>query len=672
MTSDTTPASAGKGSGDRMGRKRVVIEGVEPEIDCGRFPIKRIAGERVEVGADAFTDGHDVLDCRLLFRHESEPEWSETPMGPQVNDRWRGAFTVEELGRYLYTLIAWVDPFKTWRRDLEKRVAAGQDVSIDLSIGARWIDEAADRAREAGRKSEARVLSGLSFDLGRAEGDPEGRLALALDAELAGLMDRHADRAHATWYGRELGVVVDRERARFGAWYEFFPRSCGPAGRHGTFRDAEERLRYAAGMNFDVVYLPPIHPIGHTKRKGRNNAVEAEPGEIGSPWAIGSEEGGHKSIHPDLGTPEDFRWFVARARELGLETALDVAFQCSPDHPYVREHPEWFKKRPDGSIQYAENPPKKYEDIYPFDFETEDWEALWAELKSVFDHWIGFGVRIFRVDNPHTKPFAFWEWLIGEIKREHPDVLFLSEAFTRPKIMYRLAKLGFSQSYTYFAWRNDKWELAEYFTELTRTRVREFFRPNVWPNTPDILTERLRTGGRPMYVERLILAATLSASYGIYGPAYELLEDRPLKEGSEEYWDSEKYQLREWDTARPDSLAELIALLNRIRRENPALHSNGSLVFHPTDNDQVLCYSKATEDRANVVLVAVSLDPRYPQSGWLALDLGALGLAPDEGFEVHDQLTGARYHWRGARNFVALEPHGTPAHIFRVRGARRS
>jgi starch synthase (maltosyl-transferring) len=472
--------------------------------------------------------------------------------------------------------------------------------------------------------------------------------------------------------------VVDRERARFSSWYEFFPRSTGRDGRHGTFRDAERRLKYVAGMGFDVVYLPPIHPIGTTFRKGKNNNPEAEPGDVGSPWGIGGEAGGHKDIHPDLGTPEDFRRFVARARELNLEVALDVAFQVSPDHPYVREHPEWFRKRPDGTIQYAENPPKKYQDIYPFDFDNEDWRGLWRELKSVFDHWLGEGIRIFRVDNPHTKPFAFWEWAIGEIKREHPDVIFLAEAFTRPKIMYRLAKLGFTQSYNYFPWRNTGPEIAEYFTELTQTGVRELFRPNLWPNTPDILTERLQVGGRAAFAQRLLLAATLGASYGIYGPAFELLEHRPKERGSEEYLDSEKYELRRWDLDSPDSLRELIALVNRIRRENPALQTDRTLRFHGSDNEHILVYSKtgggtgnSGDPGENAILVAVNLDPYHTHAAWVTLDLEALGIEPGQGFQVHDLLTGARYLWQGARNFVQLDPQQA-AHVFRVRRRTRS
>jgi starch synthase (maltosyl-transferring) len=656
---------------EAQGRQRVVIDRVRPEIDGGRFAIKRTVGERVTVDADVLTDGHDALGCLLLYRAERASGWSEVPMEALGNDAYRAQLTVTSIGRWLYTVTAWVDHFKTWRRDLRKRVDARQDVALDLLAGAALIHQAAERARAAGRKADARVLGGLARSLEQAR-DLEARLRLALDDELAQLMGRHTDRAGACSY-RELPVVVDRERARFSSWYEMFPRSCSPVpGRHGTFRDLVERLPYVAEMGFDVLYLPPIHPIGFTNRKGKNNAPVAGPDDVGSPWAIGAPAGGHKAILPELGTPQELRQVIARARDLGLEIAMDVAFQCSPDHPYVREHPEWFKKRPDGTIQYAENPPKKYEDIYPFDFECEAWRELWQELKSVFDHWLGEGIRIFRVDNPHTKPFAFWEWVIGEIKRDHPDVILLSEAFTRPKLMYRLAKLGFTQSYNYFPWRTTGWELTQYFTELTRTEVAEYFRPSLWPNTPDILTEQLQFGGRPAFIHRLILAATLGASYGIYGPPYELLENRARERGSEEYLDSEKYQLRHWDLAAPHSLRDLIALVNRVRRENPALHTSAGLRFHPTDNEQLLCYSKSAEAADNIIVAVVNLDPHHVQSGWLELDLAALGLESGRPFQAHDLLTGARYLWNGARNFVQLDPQQTPAHLFRLRRRVRS
>jgi len=466
----------------------------------------------------------------------------------------------------------------------------------------------------------------------------------------------------------EYPLVVDPERARFSAWYELFPRSASSTpGAHGTFHDVEARLPYVAELGFDVLYFPPIHPIGREKRKGKNNSLAPSAEDVGSPWAIGAAEGGHKSLHPELGTLEDFRRLVARAREFGIEIALDIAFQCAPDHPYVKEHPEWFRWRPDGTVQYAENPPKKYQDIYPFNFETDDWRALWEELASVFEFWMAEGVRIFRVDNPHTKPFAFWEWAIARLKRQHPEAIFLAEAFTRPKVMHRLAKLGYTQSYTYFAWRNTKWELTEYFTELARGPGREYFRPNVWPNTPDILTEHLQFGGRPAFMARLVLAATLAASYGIYGPAFELLESKPRDPGGEEYLDSEKYQIRAWDLAREDSLRGFIARVNEARRDNPALQSDASLAFFPVDNEHIICYAKATPDLENVVVTVVNVDPYHTQSGWVELDLAALGVDERSPYQMHELLTGARYLWHGARNFVSLDVTRSPAQIFRLR-----
>jgi starch synthase (maltosyl-transferring) len=639
------------------GRRRVVIEGVRPEIDCGRFPIKRTLGETVEVEADVFADGHDVLACVLRYRREEEAGWTEVDMEPLPNDRWRGRFPVSELGSYRYTLLGWVDRFATWRRDLERKVAAGQDVSADLLVGADLVERAARRARGDGRDLRA-----------RARRLRAGDVVAGLEPELASLMRRHPDRRLATGYGRELRVRVDRERARFSTWYELFPRSASAEpGRHGTFKDVEARLPYVAEMGFDVLYLPPVHPIGRSHRKGRNNAETAEPGEPGSPWAIGSEEGGHTAVHPELGTLEDFDHLVGAAAEHGIEIALDLAYQTSPDHPWAREHPEWFRRRPDGTIQHAENPPKRYQDIYPIDFEAEDWQALWRGLKGVVDFWIGHGVRIFRVDNPHTKAFAFWEWMIAELQREHPDLILLSEAFTRPKVMYRLAKLGFTQSYTYFTWRTAKWELIEYFTELTRTEVREFFRPNLWPNTPDILHEILQAGNRSTFMARLILAATLGASYGIYGPAFELMEHTPLAEGKEEYLHSEKYEVRLWDIDDPNSLAELVGRVNRIRRENPALQSDASLRFHHVPNDALIAYSKASADGSNLILTVVNLDPFTTQAGVLELPLEELGIEADQPFQVHDLLTGARYQWFGRQAYVELDPGVVPAHVFRVR-----
>jgi starch synthase (maltosyl-transferring) len=650
-------------------RSRVVIENVTPQIDCGRFPIKRTVGERVRVEADIFVDGHDVLTAVLLCRNRNEAEWHELPMEPLVNDRWRGSFSVTEGGYWRYTVQAWVDPFKTWRRDLEKRVRAGQDVSIDILVGARLILEASSRSQ--GPLSV--WLKSRADETAEAGGTRRG-VALAMDDELAAAMERAPDRVPATTYEKELLVWVDREKARFSAWYEMFPRSLWPGqqAEQGTFRDCEDRLPYISEMGFDVLYLPPVHPIGTSHRKGKNNSPQAAPGDPGSPWAIGAEAGGHKDVHPRLGTLSDFHSLVEKAGEYGLEIAVDLAYQCSPDHPYVKEHPEWFRRRPDGTVQYAENPPKKYEDIFPIDFDTDHRQELFSELKSVVLFWIEQGVRIFRVDNPHTKPFDFWEWMIREIREEFPDVLFLSEAFTRPKVMYRLAKLGFSHSYTYFTWRNTKRELIEYFSELNHTPVREFFRPNLWPNTPDILPEILQTGGRPAFMMRAVLASTLSANWGIYGPAFELCESRPREVGSEEYLDSEKYEIRHWETNHPFSLKSFIARLNRIRRENPALQSDGGLRFHESDHDQILCYSKHTEDYSNIILAVVNLDPHHSHGAWIHLPLEGMRLEPNRGYQVHDLLGDGRFLWYGPRNFVEIDPRTSPAFVFRIRMRTRT
>lgn len=645
------------------GTQRVVIEGVAPEIDEGKFPVKRTRGETVTVEADIFVDGHEVISAALLFRRERDKEWRETPMTALVNDRWRGMFIADEIGRYVYTVTAWVDRFKSWRRDLGKKVEAGAHADLDVLAGAQLIEDASKRAG-----ADATRLNDWAKSLRDKKQSLADKLTLALSDDLAALVEQYPHRALATKYSKDLGVIVDREQARFSSWYEMFPRSCAPEpGRHGSLKDCENMLSYVASMGFNVLYLPPIHPIGRTHRKGKNNAVLSAASDPGSPWAIGADEGGHKSIHPDLGTLEDFRSLIKKAETLGIEVALDLAFQCSPDHPYVKEHPQWFRRRPDGSVQYAENPPKKYEDIYPLDFTSERWRELWQELFSVLQFWIDQGIRIFRIDNPHTKPLPFWQWLIDEIKKKNPDVIFLAEAFTRPKLMYRLAKLGFAQSYTYFTWRNTKAELTRYFTELTRGEAREYFRPNLWPNTPDILNEYLQFGGRPAFMVRLVLAATLGASYGIYGPAFELLEGRPREPGSEEYLDSEKYEIKNWNRENPDSLKEFIARVNRIRKENAALQSDHSLRFHEVDNEQMICYTKQSEDLSNVIAVVVNLDPHHAQSGWVKIPIEALKLDPEESYQGHDLLTGARFLWHGERNYVELNPQTSPAHILRIR-----
>lgn len=662
-------------------RCRAIIAGVAPEVDCGRFPIKRVVGECVVVEADVFTDGHDAVRCVLLHRYQppntsantsGSGAWTETEMAPLVNDRWRASFVVDQLGRYDYTLVAWTDRFLTWRRELERRTDAA-DILVALQVGAGLLEAIAIRAPTA----DAVQLKQFANQLSAAPNAAAGR-ETALDANLSALAARYADRSFATRYERQLAVTVDPPLARCGAWYEFFPRSTTvqpgepAAARHGTFRDCEARLPYVADMGFDIVYFPPIHPIGRVRRKGRNNALLAGPQDTGSPWAIGAAEGGHRAIHPELGTLDDFQRLLHKARELRLEVAIDIAFQCAPDHPYVKQHPDWFRVRPDGTVQYAENPPKKYQDIYPFDFETGSWQPLCRELTDVVLYWAEQGVRVFRVDNPHTKPFALWQQLIAEVKASYPASIFLSEAFTRPKVMHRLAKLGFTQSYTYFTWRNTQHELREYFTELAQDSGREYFRPNVWPNTPDILPEVLQHGGRAAFMTRVTLAATLAASYGIYGPAFELMEHQPREPGSEEYLDSEKYQLRQWDLQRADSLAPFIQRLNRIRREHPALHSDWRLQFLPIDNEQLIAYAKTTDDLQDIVVVIANLDPYHAHFGWVELPLAAWGVDPERAYRMADLLGGGSYLWQGARNYVHLDPQGVTAHVFALRSSVRT
>lgn len=649
------------------GRRRVIIEGVAPSVDSGRFPAKRTVGDVVAIEADIFADGHDLLSAVMLHRHESETAHAETRMTALVNDRWRAELPVDRLGFYYFTFEAWVDHFLTWHRDLKKRADA--DLDVQLRIGLEMIRAAATRANGRDRKRFDHYIAVIEGD-----DEPRDKAGDVANDELPRLMARNSERPFATRYAGELAIEVDPRRAAFSSWYELFPRSAAAeAGRHGTLRDVEAQLPRIAKMGFDVLYLPPIHPIGTTFRKGPNNTAgphnNDSESDAGSPWAIGANEGGHKSIHPSLGTMDDFRRLVEAARSRGIELAMDIAFQASPDHPYVAEHDEWFQKRPDGTIQYAENPPKKYQDIYPFHFESEAWADLWKELCDIFRFWIDKGVRIFRVDNPHTKPLPFWHWVIRTVKKHHPDVIFLAEAFTRPKIMYWLAKAGFSQSYTYFTWRNTKYELTQYFEEITKPPVSDFFRPNAWPNTPDILTEYLQYGGRPAFTIRLMLAATLSASYGIYGPAFERFAGAPREPGGEEYLDSEKYEIRNWPET-DDDLTELIAVVNRIRRDNPALQQNLTLRFHETSNDDILCYSKSA--RSDVVLTIVNVDPHNTQAGYVDLDLAALDLDANQPFQVHELLSGARYTWHGARNYVQLNPHVVPAHIFRIRRKVRS
>ena len=718
------PGRAGHDSADGAltdargnGRLRAVIEDVTPRVDDGRFAVKRVVGDVVAVECDAFTDGHDRLSCVLLHRQEGADAWQEAPMHALVNDRWAGAFVAAELGRHEYAVEAYVDHFKTWRHDLGRREDE-KDIAVHLLDGASMLEAAASRADDDGEK---RTLTGAAAVLADESLPVAERRDRALDESLGALALAHASRELATRTA-PLPLVVDDALAGFSAWYEFFPRSTvmhgdpgAPLGAsvteegeplpHGTFREAIERIPYVAEMGFDIIYLPPIHPIGRTDRKGRNNTLTPDDADVGVPWAIGAEEGGHLDVLPALGTLEDFRAFVEAARGQGIETAMDIAFQCAPDHPWVEAHPSWFRHRPDGSVQFAENPPKKYQDIYPLNFESEDWQGLWDALKEVFLHWLEQGVRVFRVDNPHTKPYPFWEWVIREVKRERPDAIFLAEAFTRPKVMHRLAKLGFTHSYTYFTWRNTREELEEYLFEVSRGPGRDYMRPNFWPNTPDILHETLQHGGLSASALRFVLAATMSSNYGVYGPVLELGYVTAREPGSEEYLDSEKYQLRRWNLDRPESLAPLFAHVNRIRREHPALQDTYNASVHATDNERLLCFSKSTR-RSSVradpeqaalapsantdsatsaagtgatngggsrddetLLIIVNLDPHHPQSGWTALDLGALGVDPESeaGFELFDLLTGETYRWYGPHNYVALDPRRGPAHICTVR-----
>jgi starch synthase (maltosyl-transferring) len=635
----------------------VIIESIAPAVDGGRYAAKREVGTEVEVTADIFKEGHEVLAAFLRYRRMGEEAWRESRMRFVDNDRWGGRFRVTEVGRWEFTIEALADPFESWLADLTKRVEAGQDVASELAEGAALVRAAAGRAGEA----DAQVLSAYAARM--SEGEAQGEaVAAAREARLGTLMQMHLDRRDATWAERAFEIMVDRERARFAAWYEFFPRS-GQPGRHATFKDAEAQLERAAAMGFDVVYLPPIHPVGRTHRKGRNNTLVAGPDDPGSVWAIGGAEGGHTAVNPELGTLEDFDRFVERAQALGLEVALDFAIQCSPDHPYVREHPDWFFHRPDGTIKYAENPPKKYQDVYPLNFYGPDPRALWEEMRRVITFWVEHGVRTFRVDNPHTKPIAFWEWLIREIQTAHPGVIFLSEAFTRPKMMKVLAKAGFTQSYTYFTWRNDKQELIDYLTEITSPPVAEYFRGNLWPNTPDILHATLVKGGRPAFRMRLVLAATLSSLYGMYS-GYELCENVPYAANSEEYLSSEKYELkvRDWDA--PGNIVDLVTAVNQLRREHPALQLYSNLRFYDADDPHVLWYGKMTPDRADAVFVAVNLDPFAAHTASVEVPLAELGLTESQVYKVHERLTDTWQEWRGRRGRVTLDPRQEPAAIF--------
>ncbi|MEJ2052806.1 MAG: alpha-1,4-glucan--maltose-1-phosphate maltosyltransferase [Calditrichaceae bacterium] len=637
------------------------MENLYPEIDGGIYPIKRIAGEKVQVSANVFADGHDEVVALLLYRKASEKDWREKIMTPGINDRWTAQFSINEEIDYYYTVEGYIDHFITWKKALKKKWDAKQDVKTELQIGIQLIEQAVEKSKGADKTALNNHIKKLNST------NTESAVEAALGSQLEGLMRIYPDKAGSRVYPNDLRVCVERPRALFSAWYELFPRSWSEKpGKHGTFKDVHRLLPEIARMGFDIVYLPPIHPIGRKNRKGKNNSTTPGPGDPGSPWAIGSDEGGHKDVHPQLGTIEDFRSLLKKAREYNIEIAMDIALQCAPDHPYVKEHPDWFKWRPDGTVQYAENPPKRYEDILPINFDTRDWKNLWEELKSIFLYWIEQGVRIFRVDNPHTKPYVFWDWLIREVKKDYPDTLFLAEAFARPNVMYRLAKGGFSQSYTYFTWRNTEAELKAYINELKNSEITEYFRPNFWPNTPDILPEHLQYGHRPVFIMRLVLAATLCSNFGIYGPAFELCVSEAVP-GKEEYLNSEKYEIKKWHWDQEGNIKDVIARVNEIRRENQALHTFKHVYFCEVDNDQIIAYVHTNPDLTNIILVVVNLDPYHTQSGRVRLPLVKLGISADRSFLADDLLGGDKYIWQNESNYVELDPNVSPAHIIKIR-----
>jgi starch synthase (maltosyl-transferring) len=660
----------------------VTIENVEPLIDAGRYPIKLTVGQDLTVEADIYMAGHDVVAAVLKWRIRGKTHWSETAMKPIPNgqDRWRGVLSVFENAEHEFTIEAWVDAFHSWQLEFRKKFEGGlRDLASETIEGAHLVESAAARAESSGDgAADAKRLREIAHKIEAAA--PQEVNDIARWAELEALMAAWPDRSQTTEFqlaaANNLGgyprLLVNRERALFASWYEFFPRSAeGHGDRGSTFRDCLNRIDDAKAMGFDVIYFPPIHPVGQTKRKGRNNSVVSEPGDPGVPYAIGNRllgcpnGGGHKDIEPALGTFADFDWLIDQLAERGMELALDFAINCSPDHPYVHDKPEWFFKRPDGTIKYAENPPKKYEDVYPLNFFCEDWRNLWEEMTSIILFWAERRVRIFRVDNPHTKPVAFWEYLIAKVRAKYPDVIFLSEAFTRPKMMKVLAKAGFQQSYTYFTWRNFKHELAEYFTELTQTEMKDYFLGNLFPNTPDILPYFLQQGGRPAFIIRAVLAATLSSVYGIYS-GFELCENAALP-NKEEYLDSEKYHYKERDWNAPGNIKETVTRLNRIRHENRALQEYDNLRFYTSENDNILFYGKATASRDNIVLVAVNLDPYQSHDAYIHVPVSEFGWMDSDTYQVHDLLTDERYLWRGSRNYVLLHPQTKPAHVFRVR-----
>jgi starch synthase (maltosyl-transferring) len=640
-----------------QGKSRVVIENVQPLVDGGLYPAKRTVGETVQVSASIFGDGHDHIRASVLYKKDGATKWNSIELQPTYNDEWQATFKVEEQGKYVFTIHAWIDHFDTWYDGFKKKAAAKVDVKVELMEGAVFLKTLAENGKPN--------LLNLATKLENASKHQEA-IELVLSDGFAQIVKDYPSKENETKLDEEIEIVVEHAKANFSAWYEFFPRSSSlEKGKHGTFQDCAKLLPRVAAMGFDVLYFPPIHPIGKLNRKGKNNNVKAKAGEPGSPWAIGSDEGGHKSILPELGTLDDFKKLVKDAKGLGIDIAMDIAFQCAPDHPYVTEHPDWFKQRPDGSIQYAENPPKKYQDIYPFNFETDDWKNLWEELKSVFFFWIEQGVTIFRIDNPHTKPIPFWQWVIAEVQKTHPDIIFLAEAFTRPKIMSSLGKVGFTQSYTYFTWRVTKQEIIDYMNDLVFGASRNYFRPNFWPNTPDILPFHLQNRGEDSFIFRYALAATLSSNYGVYGPSYEFYENTAM-EGKEEYFNSEKYEVRHYDWKKTNRMTDIMSLLNKLRKENAALQSTWNIQFCPIENSQLIAYLKATDDLSNVILTIVNLDPNGKQSGFVQLPKARLGLSDKINVKLHDLMTDEHYMWTQEWNFVELSPGKMPFHLFKL------
>ena len=642
-------------------QNRVIIENLRPEIDGGKYFIKRVPGEKIQVSADIFGDGHDAVRAALLFKQQSDKQWTEVPMTLLGNDFWTASFTPQKQGFYTYKVEAWIDHLLNWYNGFKKKAADGQDMSVELQMGAQLLVKAAKQYRG----NKAKNLKKLARSLEDLNETGFGN-ALVLSNEFVKVVQTTPLKQFVTTYDNKLRVRVGRPKERFSTWYEFFPRSTSlQAKGHGTFKDCERLLPRVADMGFDVLYFPPIHPIGKINRKGKNNSVTAKKGEPGSPWAIGSDEGGHKAINPALGTMEDYENLIHKAAEYGIEIALDLAFQCAPDHPYIKEHPEWFIWRPDGTIAYAENPPKKYQDIVPLHFETEDWKNLWKELKEVTLFWVRKGVKIFRVDNPHTKPYRFWDWLIAEVQKEHPEVIFLAEAFSRPAVMKALAKGGYSQSYTYFTWRTDKKGMEDYLRELTQTEMREYYRPNFWPNTPDILPYELMGAGEAAFIKRLLLAATLSSNYGMYAPAYEFMENTGADTGKEEYHNSEKYETRHYDWSYRNQLTDVISLVNKIRKENPALQDTYNIHFTGTDNDQIMSYVKLTADKSNIIWCIVNFDVNNTQWAHVEVPKQILGIENVQ-LKVHDLMTNETYYWFNDWNYIELNPHKCPMHILKV------